>query len=422
MRILYFSNRECWPVNTGARLRDYHLAAQLGRHASVTYFGLSYPGDAAYPETNEGLAAPDTVFERMLIVPKARAYAPINVARGFIGPAPVTVLNCTTPAIAAALASAGPEQPFDSVQMEGVHLTNYLPVLRSFPRRPPIVCDWHNIESELMWRYSETIASLPRRMYARRTAALIEQMENKILRECEVHTTCSERERRKLLSRVPSAQVRVLENGVDTAYHSDDQMEHAYRRWREAGHDSGEYGRRDRIVYVGSMDYHANVDTAIYFARESWPQVRGLVPAARFTIVGRSPKPEVVALAGLPGIEVTGTVSDVRPYYREALAVVVPLRVGSGTRLKILEALAAGVPVVSTTLGAEGLDVRNGIDILIADTPADTSAAIRRLRDEPGLWRQLAAAGRELVLRQYDWKALGSRLFAMHEAVRRGPI
>ena len=294
MRILYFSNRECWPVNTGARLRDYHLAAQLSRHAQVTYFGLSYPGDPAYTEANDGLPPPDAVFERMLIVPKARAYAPMNVLRGLIGPTPVTVLNCTTEAIAGALGQLGRDRMFDSIQMEGVHLTQYLPVLRAFPHRPPVVCDWHNIESELMWRYSETIANVARRLYARRTAALIERMEDRILRECEAHTVCSEREKQKLLSRVPSANIHVIENGVDVAYHN----------------DAGQTCRRDRIVFAGSMDYHANVDTAVYFAREIWPRVRERVPEARFTIVGRSPTPEVLALARQPGIEVTGTVGD----------------------------------------------------------------------------------------------------------------
>lgn len=414
MRILYFSNRECWPINTGARLRDYHLAAQLARRASVTYFGLSYPGDPMYTENNEGLTPPATVFERVSIIPKARAFTPVNLVRGLIGSTPVTVLNCTTETIANTLANLGREMAFDSIQMEGVHLVRYLPVLRAFPQRPPVVCDWHNIESELMRRHVDTLPLSPRRLYATRTAALIERKEAELLRDCEDHTVVSEREQHKLRAIVPSAVIHIVENGVDTAYHNDEQMERAYARWREAAHGAGEYGQRNRIIYVGSMDYHANVDTVVYFAREIWPRVRERSPELRFTIVGRSPTPEVVALASQPGIEVTGTVGDVRPYYRESLAVVVPLRVGSGTRLKILEAFAAGVPVISTTLGAEGLEVRPGSDILIADTAAQMAEAIGLLGGTPELWQRLASAGRELAARRYDWHVLGERLFGIH--------
>ncbi len=411
MRILYFSSRECWPVNSGARLRDYHLARRLAAHASVTYVGLTYPGAAQYEQAGEGLPPPEQVFERVFLIPKARAYTPVNLVRGWLGPTPVTVWNCTTPEIARALAKLGRETAFDSIQMEGVHLVRYVPVLRAFPGHPSIVCDWHNIESELMWRYSENVASPPRRWYARRTAALIEGAEAELLRAADVHTVVSAREVAKLRAAVPEADLHVVENGVDTAYFSDCA--------------SGAGVPRNRVVFAASMDYHANIDAAVYFAREIWPSLRERLrkqnaAELRFTVVGRSPTPEVRVLQNLPGIEVTGTVPDVRPYYREAVAVVVPLRVGGGTRLKILEAMAAGVPVVSTTLGAEGLEVEPGRDLLLADTPAAFADAIASLRDQPPRWRQLSDAGRTLVARVYDWRIVGDRLFAIHQnAMRR---
>src|ERR1700691_945790 len=245
MRILYFSPRECWPVNSGARLRDYHLARQLARHASVTFVGLPAPGEPQHEPAGEGLPPPEQVFERILRIPRARAYSPINLVRGWLGPTPVTVWNYTTPEIGAALEKLGRETAFDSIQMEGVHLVRYLPVLRGFSGHPPIVCDWHNIESELMWRYSENEAvfnfkGLPRRWYARRTAALIERAEAELLRAADVHTVVSEREAAKLRTVVPEAAIQVVENGVDTAYFSD------------CASDSGV--PRNRIVFVASMD------------------------------------------------------------------------------------------------------------------------------------------------------------------------
>ena len=167
--------------------------------------------------------------------------------------------------------------------------------------------------------------------------------------------------------------------------------------------------KRHRVVFVGAMDYHANIDGAVFFAREVWPQVAARLPDAVFTIVGRNPSEAVSPLARGERIEVTGTVPDVRPYYRSALIAVAPLRVGGGTRLKILEAMAAGVPVVSTTLGAEGLTALPNVDYLLADTGEAVAEAILELARDPLRRARIAAAGHELVRRRYDWAALGTR-------------
>ena len=162
------------------------------------------------------------------------------------------------------------------------------------------------------------------------------------------------------------------------------------------------------------MDYHANVDAAVSFAREVWPRLRDRQTELVFTIVGRDPAPEVRALATIPGIEITGTVDDVRPFYREAWVAIVPLKVGGGSRLKILEAMAAGVPVVSTTLGAEGLDVRHGENILIADTNEQLIEAISAVVQNEEQRKQLSTAGRALVSSRYDWSRLGASLFEVY--------
>jgi glycosyltransferase involved in cell wall biosynthesis len=164
------------------------------------------------------------------------------------------------------------------------------------------------------------------------------------------------------------------------------------------------------------MDYHANIDGVLWFAKQGWPLIEAAHPGLRFTVVGRNPADSVQTLASRR-IEVTGTVDDVRPYYREAFAVVVPLRIGSGTRLKILEAMAAGVPVISTRLGAEGIEAIPDRHILIADTPEEMSAAVRRLRAEPEIGSHLAEEARRLVLSRYDWAVIGSQLFQIHSEV-----
>lgn len=393
MEVLYFAPRCCWPPNAGAKLRNYHLARELSRLARVTY--LSFADGDARQMNGE--------FES-ITVPREPEYTLAKLARGAVGRTPLPVLNYTSRAMKEALSRLLSERRFDAVQVEGVHLSAYVPALAGAHDRPLLICDWHNIESELMLRYSLHAPDPARKLYARLTARKLSRLERRMLNQFDAHITVSQRDRNKLIEIEPRARVFVIENGVDARRFSDEELERAHAALARGP------AARNRLVFVGSMDYHANIDGAIYFARRIWPHVRRMRPDLAFTIVGRRPAPEVAALASMPGVEVTGTVEDVRPYYREAVAAVVPLRVGGGSRLKILEAMASGVPVISTRLGAEGLDIRDGEHFLLADSEADMCRAIAALCQDAQLRQALIRAGRELVRARYDWSALGSAL------------
>lgn len=423
MRVLYFAPRECWPPNTGAKLRNYHLARVLARGARVTY--LSFSDEAARVGGSSGVGGnlpegePARWCERYVVLPQERGYTPLKLARGALGRTPVTVLNYTSRAMAAELERLLAAEDFDVVQVESIHLAAYLPLIRAARNSPVLVCDWHNIESDLMRQYGGRAPNPLRSAYARRTASQLRALERRTAREADANVMVSEPDRTRLLALAPGARAHVVENGVDVAYFSDEQMEAAYEDWR--GRRAGGEGeaRRYRLLFVGSMDYHANVDGAVSFARNVWPRVFELLPGAVLTIVGRNPTPEVRALSGLPGVEVTGTVDDVRPYYREALASVVPLNVGGGSRLKIYETMAAGVPVVSTRLGAEGVDARDGESIILAETADEFCRALRDLDDAGRRWREMAAAGQRLVSERYDWAILGEQLAGIHRDLLR---
>ena len=230
-------------------------------------------------------------------------------------------------------------------------------------------------------------------------------MENEFLHLGDAHTVCSERERHVLLQRAPQARIEVVGNGVDVEYFAADPAQNEVRR---------------DLVFLGRMDYHANIDAALYFAKKIWPLIRERRPELRFVIVGAHPAKEILALRDLQAVSVTGTVDDVRPFYRSALAAVVPLRVGGGTRLKVLEAMAAGTPVISTTLGAEGLAVTAGKDILLADSPEAIADAVTSLQANSPAWQDLVTNARTLVRAQYDWPVIGDvllRLYAEQVAI-----
>jgi polysaccharide biosynthesis protein PslH len=357
-----------------------------------------------HPQDREQTPPEATLFEEFLTVRKPRSYTPEMVVKGMKGPVPVTVLNYTSKDIAECLAETLRRRKFDAVQLETSNLFSYLEIIRATPNNPAVLLDWHNIDSELMSRYASGSANPAKRWIARRTANLLSDLETKLMGLCDAHTVVSERDRSKLLERNPVARVKVIPNGVDS---------HAFA-------PTGSPAKGKSLLFVGSMDYHANVDAAVWFANDVWPGISERFPSLQFNVVGRSPAQEVRALAS-ERIRISGTVEDVRPYYSDAMAVIVPLRVGGGTRLKILEAMAMGVPVISTKLGAEGIDYRNERDILLADSTEQMIQAVERIMTDSSLRCQLGQAGRRLVSEHYDWTAIGGRLYDVHSELTKTP-
>ncbi len=173
----------------------------------------------------------------------------------------------------------------------------------------------------------------------------------------------------------------------------------------------------DTLIYPGALSYQANHDAMSYFLEHIFPQIRGMRPATRLRITGRATTAQIAALPPSEGVEFTGFVPDIKALVARSWAEVVPLREGSGTRLKILEALALGTPVVSTTKGAEGLDLTPGRDYLIADTPAAFAETTVRLLAHPDERARLSANGRRAVAERYDWRAIGARFVALVETI-----
>jgi glycosyltransferase involved in cell wall biosynthesis len=396
MRILFLSPRHAIPTRNGAKIREYHFLRALGNAAEVTHLHFVDPGAAP-------LTTKDLPFCRAVIgVPKPPAYSMANAARAVAGQWPLPILNFASAGMHAAVARAMEEQAFDIVHLDSIHMIWY--ALAAVKRQPSIraIYSWHNIESEAIRRFASATESLARSWYAHLTATKMERVEKSILRSAFGHIVCSARERERLLPASPGARVSVVENGVDTAYFAE-------------GASRGVEGKR--LVFIGAMDYVPNSEAAIHFATRVWPHIRSRIPGVELVIVGASPGPAVLALGNLPGVKVAGSVPDVRPYYRGALAAIVPLLSGGGTRLKIPEAMAAGVPVISTPLGAEGLDLVDGEHLMLAaaEAPEAWVQSVQRLSDAPELRERLIETGLGLVRSRYDWGIVGAKLLATYE-------
>jgi glycosyltransferase involved in cell wall biosynthesis len=400
MRILYLATRVCWPVRSGAHLRDFHIASYLARNSKLTYIGLDPAEDtpgrpAVCIEPIAALGDAEVIRIRRETIYKVGA-----MVRGFIGPVPINVLNYTSQLVAEQVEKVLSSNSFDVVQIEGILMQGYLHLVRQLAPNALVNADWHNIDSEVMTRYAQQGPNLPRRLYAWRTLTLLRNHENELLRRCDTHTVCSEREQQALLARGLNRNIEVIPNGVD---------------WSALASLPDDKSTRRNLIFVGAMDYHANIDAVLYFVQEIWPSIRERRPELNFVIVGSKPAPEIVKLGEQPGVSVTGTVPDVRPHYQTALAAMIPIRIAGGTRLKILEAMAAGVPVVSTSMGAEGIPVTDGKDILLADSVAGFVECAAKLAQSAELWQGIAAEGRKLA-RAYDWALIGDKLMSFYQS------
>jgi polysaccharide biosynthesis protein PslH len=399
LRLLQLGQTNIANPSTGAQLRNYHLARQLAKTLDVTHLGFQDGYDAQSGSHSFGEIS-------VTLVPREKPYTFRKLALGAVSRTPAGLLNFASSAMTGALETALARQPYDIVQIEGIEMFSYLQIIRASPCCPRyVVMDWHNIESQLMHRYSLTAKTPLHRLYLLRAASQFKKIECKILDDCELNLVTSERERQDLLRRRPESRVLVVENGVSV---------NEFAKLTRDSDDTPFRRNRYRILFVGSMDYHPNTDAVLYFADEIWPALQRQLPSAVFTIVGRNPPEKVRALARRAAIEVTGTVPDVRPYYREASVAVVPLRMGAGTRLKILEAMAAGIPVVSTALGAEGLAVQPGVQLELAESASAFRSSITELHVNFRRWRELSIAGRRLAETRYDWNAIGVRLNATY--------
>jgi glycosyltransferase involved in cell wall biosynthesis len=270
--------------------------------------------------------------------------------------------------------------------------------IRDLPRDIPAVLTCQNVS----WTYYESrarTASGPARLGLRADAARYRRHDARWLREYRRIVAMSELDAAELRTAAPATPVDVVPNGVATA---------------ATGPARGEPDPAT-LVFTGSMNYPPNRDGALWFASTVWPLILRRRPDARLLVVGRDPPEDVRALAGEEGIEVTGSVPSVMPYYERAAVVVAPVRSGGGTRLKVLEALASARPLVSTTVGCEGIEVTPGEHLLVEDDPerfADAAVALLEDRDRG---RALGEAGRRLAVERYDWSALGGLLEAAFE-------
>ena len=394
MRILWLKSDLLLPLDKGGKLRTWHLMRHLTRRHAITYLSFAEPG-----QPRADLDGMREVAERVITIPRRhpvkrslRFYA--GAARYVVDPLPYAVGRHRSARYRREVVRLLSSDTFDIV------VCDFLPPVVNLPTQLPCpaVLFTHNVEAEIWRRHAESqTTAIGRWLYAAQCRRML-RFEGRTLVRFDGVLAVSESDSSTFSRLYPTAArrpIRVVPTGVDTQYFAAEAPSRRESR---------------QLVFTGSMDWLPNEDAVLFFCRSILPHIRAQEPETTFSIVGRAPTPAVRALAALPGVTVTGRVPDIRPHVREAAVVVVPLRIGGGTRLKIFEAMAMGRVVVSTPVGAEGLSLTNGTELLVAHDPADFAHAVVRLLRDPDLRAGLASAAQARVVNHFDWSCVAGAL------------
>ena len=394
MKILFLSPTVPFPLTDGGRIRVFNLLKQIAQKSEVTLLALeTQPTDA------EGVAQLQQLGIQVHLVPNAPTLPRLSLGtltNAFFKRQPITVARYDLPAYRQKFKELIATDTFDLVHYEMFHTAQF----RTETDLPGVLSQ-QNVDSAI-WRRlcGETVN--PFYKFAYWTQQLAFQRYERVLSPKFDAVTCtSDIDAAVFQQHCAEDVIEIIPNGVDVAHYQPDFSAEAPAH----------------LIYIGSMDWYPNEDAVDFFADEVLPRIQERVSDVKFSIVGGNPSARVQKLAEKEGIVVTGRVPEIKPYFAEATVFVVPLRIGSGTRLKILEALAMGKAIVSTSVGAEGLDLKDGEEIFIADESTAFADAVTRLLTDPTLRRRIGENGRARVERDYDWRSIGEKLHTLYESL-----
>jgi sugar transferase (PEP-CTERM/EpsH1 system associated) len=385
--VLFITEFLPWPLNTGGRIRTYHILRQVALRHEVTLATQKLPGDIEAEERIRPL------ISRLCTVPlRSQSFIRKTLAATFslTSPKPyVSMYSHYRHALSRLIRTLIKRESFDVIHIDhldaAVYLQDCLPKIA-------VYLDEHNYETNLLEATSNKTSKLLLRWYLSSQLWKLARFESRILRTVRAVGVVSANDAKMIAAVAPETALEVIPNGVDLAFFDIPRQPVPYR-----------------VVTVGSLDWLPNIEGIMWFLDNVWPAVHAAKPEATLHIVGRNPS-RVLLQRSCQHVTVAGSVPDVRDYVTGAAAFVVPLFAGGGTRLKVLEAMAMRVPIVSTSTGIEGIDCIYGKHVLVAEDAKDFASKLLELLDNPDLGAQLATAGRSLVEQHYGWDAIGERL------------
>jgi len=397
VKVLWVKSGGLVPLDTGGKIRSFHILKELARRHPTDLFTFyqQYPDDG-HPGLDRYVRQ---VFSVPLpIAPPGSVSDLAHYGCNLFSLRPYSMAKYCRPEVARRLRQIVLSEEYDIVVCDFFLTGAVIPWDLPHPK----VLFTHNVEAQIWQRHYQVSRNPIWRAVAWREYKTIARLERRYLKQADFVLTVSENDREFFAGFVDPAKLAAIPTGVDVEY------------FRPAPGTE----QPNTLVFTGSMDWTPNEDGILYFLDEILPRVRRDVPGVSLWVVGRRPSQRLHKAAGrLPRVKVTGTVDDIRPYLQQGAVYVVPLRIGGGTRIKIFEAMAAGKAVVSTTLGAEGLPVTHGQNILLADEPEEFARRVVDLLRDEGLRTRMGQAARALVERNHGWASVTRQFSAVLERV-----
>jgi sugar transferase (PEP-CTERM/EpsH1 system associated) len=402
-KILFLTSQLPYPPYQGGAIRTYNMIVNLApRHEIHLLSFVNSPDDV------ERAAPLRPYCQTIEVVPVPRRSSLKRLLTTLFSPLPDMALRLPSAEFRHKLAVRLESEHFDVVQVESIEMALYAMGDAGWEAddRPLWVFDDYNAEYVLQQRAFETDVRHPRRwigaLYSFIQWQKLRRYETAVCQRVDRVVAVSEADKEILQKLAPDTVVTVIPNGVDT-------------RAYDPGQTYPLVLEPHSIVFTGKMDFRPNIDAVLWFCHQVLPLIKTQVPDVHFYIVGQKPPPRLMSLAEDPAVTLTGYVDDVKPYIAGAAVYAVPLRIGGGTRLKIMEAMALGKAIVSTSLGCEGYPVTSGRELLITDTPQDFARRVVELLGNARRREELGRAGRRFVEERYDWRAIVPRLERVYE-------
>lgn len=382
MKILWVNANFMHPTTKGGQIRTLEMLRQLHRQHEIHYVAVEDPRHPEGPARASEYSTRAYPFRHTIPDKRGPAFA-AQVVKSVFESMPIGMSRFRIPALGRFLEDLAERAGFDRAVCDFLTPSTY------FPRIDRAVLFQHNVETMIWRRHAEHAGDPLRRWYFQSQADRMFRYEREVCLNAGHVVAVSEQDACTMRKLFGVSRVSAIPTGVDVD---------------GLAPPSPPPPRTTDLVFIGSMDWLPNIDGVQWFVREVLPLIRRRRPECSLAIVGRVPPPSITALAARdPGIRVTGTVPDIRPYLWSSAVSIVPLRIGGGTRLKIYESMAGGTPVVSTAVGAEGLEVHPPEDIRIADDAADFAAACCELLADSAAAERQAAAAREMVAAEFSW-------------------
>ena len=395
MKVLFLSQIVPYPPHGGVLQRGYNLIRELGQRAQVHLLAFLHPDELRTPQAVEESRRELTQFcEKVEYFPLWAKTSPVHraaaLAAGIGSRKPFSTVAHRSAAFQRRTRELLERGQVDLVHVDTVALSEFVMPFAGVPS----VLTHHNIESTLMARRAGVEQRYLAKQVLRRESEKLVRYEAAMAPRFDINIMMSSRDEAALCDFVPNVRTAVVPNGVDTRYFT-----------------PAPEKETPALVYAGGMNMFANRDAVMYFVTDIWPRITAVMPDVRFFAIGQDPPEELRALAARDSrLVVPGFVTDVRPFVWEAAVYVVPLRVGGGTRLKVLDAMAAGKAIVSTSIGCEGIEVTPGEHLVVEDSPEAFARATVALLQDAGRRRELGSAARAQVERRYAWPVVGEML------------